>query len=785
MTTRRSFIKTLAAIPPVLSFRRSWAANPSPDPSRLALIIGNAGYRDAPLDNPVNDAKAVSGLFTQAGFTVDSRLNTTRVDMISAIERFGAAAKRSETKLVVFYYAGHGAQLDWRNYLLPVDAVVQRQEDMKQRCVDLGLLLGQLSAAKDKTFVVILDACRNNPFGSAYRPEQKGLSQFDAPVGSLLAYATSPGNVASDGSGANGLYTENLVRELSQRGTRIEDALKRVRLNVRLASHGEQIPWETTSLESDVFIFDEGQKKLSESELEKLVEADVTEWARIKSSKKIDDWVAYLRNFPNGRFAEIAQMRLSRLLADVEKQLHEKDQQEAAATAEKLAAEKRQQDEQRRQEDQKRLEQERAEQEKIRVAAAQRLAAERKQLEEQQAQEQRRREEEQKAIEAKRRQEQERLDRERQRIAEAERLAEERRKQSEQQQLAEQKRIELERIRVAEAQRLAAERKQLEEQQLQEQHRRKEEQQAAELKRRQEQARLEQERQRIVEAERLAAERKQQEEQRLAADRQRADDERRRLEQEKLALAKSARIQAAPPTPTPPAAAPGPVPGPPRESAQAATLPQSAAPMIDIRAGVAVPVLIVPSANPFSAGRYPLNRIFTVGDTATIVVTDILTGIEERTRSARVTRVDYDEDRVEYNKGLIITDLMGNAIKVGPAEYDTPVQWTPAEFQVGKKWTAAFRLMKGDNSSNAYYDMQIVKRETISVPAGSFDTFRIEGDGWNLTHGTRLELKLWLVPGVNFAIKRELIARNRKGGFRQTERQELVAMRQQATGLAH
>jgi len=316
MTTRRSFIKALAAIPPILSFGRSWAAG---DSSRLALIIGNSAYQDAPLVNPANDAKAVAGLFTQAGFTVDSRLNATRTDMMAAIERFGAAAKRSDARLVVFYYAGHGAQLDWRNYLLPVDAVVRKQEDMKQRCVDLNLLLGQFSAAKDKTFVVILDACRNNPFGTAYRPEHKGLSQFDAPVGSLLAYATSPGNVASDGDGQNGLYTENLVRELSQHGTRIEDALKRVRLNVRLASHGEQIPWETTSLEGDVFIFDEGQRKLTEAELETQVEADVVEWTRIKSSKKVDDWVAYLRNFPNGRFAEIAQMRLNRLLAETEK----------------------------------------------------------------------------------------------------------------------------------------------------------------------------------------------------------------------------------------------------------------------------------------------------------------------------------------------------------------------------------------------------------------------------------------------------------------------------------
>ena len=284
MTTRRSFINTLAALPPALSLRRSWAATPAPDASRLALIIGNSAYANAPLTNPANDARAVGGLFASAGFSVDSQLDATRLDMMAAIERFGAAARRADTRLVVFYYAGHGAQLDWRNYLLPVDAVVEKQEHMKQRCIDLGLLLGQLNAAKDKTFVIILDACRNNPFGAAYRPEQKGLSQFDAPVGSLLAYATAPGNVASDGEGQNGLYTEHLVRELGRHGTRIEDALKRVRLNVRLASHGAQVPWETTSLESDVFIFNGGASQLSEAEIEKQLEADGTARNRIKAS---------------------------------------------------------------------------------------------------------------------------------------------------------------------------------------------------------------------------------------------------------------------------------------------------------------------------------------------------------------------------------------------------------------------------------------------------------------------------------------------------------------------
>lgn len=651
MTTRRSFIKVLAALPPALSFRRSWAASgAAPDPSRLALIIGNSAYREAPLTNPANDARAIGGLFAQAGFTVDSHLDATRVDMMAAIERFGNAARRADTKLVVFYYAGHGAQLDWRNYLLPVDAVVEKQEHMKQRCIDLGLLLGQLNAARDKTFVIILDACRNNPFGTAYRPEQKGLSQFDAPVGSLLAYATAPGNVASDGEGQNGLYTEHLVRELGQRGTRIEDALKRVRLNVRLASNGAQIPWETTSLEGDVYIFNSGAGKLSETEIERQLEADIAEWTRIKSSKNIDDWIGYLRNFPNGRFAEIAQMRVNRLLAE----------------AEQLAAEKRRAEEQKAREEQQRLEQQRIERERIRIAEEQRMADERRKLAEQQARELQRRQTEQKNLEDKRRMEQEVLAREQQ--------------------------------------------------------------------------------------ERAAAEQ-------LAAERQRLEDAQRRLQQERLAQP-AAGLAAATTSP----------------AAQAATSTDRQP--IEIREGLPVPQLMAPSANPYSAGRYPLNRIFTVGDEATIRLSDILTGLVERTDTARVTKVDYEADRVEYNHGFTITDLMGNAIKLGPAEYDTPVQFFPAEFQIGKKWTAAFRLTRDGNTTSAYYDVEIVKRETVTVPAGTFDTFRIEGNGWNNTIGSKLEYKAWVVPGLNFSVKSELMISNR-GRFFRTERRELVALRQQ------
>jgi hypothetical protein len=311
MPNRRDFLQTLAIVPCLLHSRLLWAAGGA----QAALVIGNAAYAQSGLVNPTNDAKAMHTLLDKAGFSVDLQLDASRTVMLEAIERFGKRVQSSDTKLAVFYYAGHGAQLDWRNYLLPVNAAVNSTAALKADCIDLGQVLDHFVKAQskgaEKTFVVILDACRDNPFGTTFKTQNKGLSQFDAPVGSLLAYATAPGNVASDGAGKNGLYTENLMKELSRPDVRIEDALKRVRLNVRLSSSGEQIPWESTSLVNDVFIFPRAAPKPSEEELERQIEEELAHWNRIKTSRRVEDWIEYLHKYPNGRFSEIAQARLT------------------------------------------------------------------------------------------------------------------------------------------------------------------------------------------------------------------------------------------------------------------------------------------------------------------------------------------------------------------------------------------------------------------------------------------------------------------------------------------
>ena len=308
-------IATSAALP--LWVPRSYAQSQSTLNAlpRVALIIGNTKYVEAPLKNPGNDAKAIAGELQKLGFKVNLKLDAGKAQMAEAISSF--TSDLAKTKCVgMFYYAGHGAQMGWRNYLIPVDADIEKLEDMKAKTIELNSLLDGLSKAKNPMNVIMLDACRDNPFGTKVPTEHKGLSQFDAPPGSLLAYATSPGNTAGDGTGANGLYTENLLREMAVPDAKIEDVMKRVRLNVRRKSEGQQIPWESTSLEEDFYFLPPASvKKLSEDELTKLFNEELAIWEKIKESKEPGPLVAYLEKYPSGKFSELAQFQLDRVLA--------------------------------------------------------------------------------------------------------------------------------------------------------------------------------------------------------------------------------------------------------------------------------------------------------------------------------------------------------------------------------------------------------------------------------------------------------------------------------------
>ena len=255
---------------------------------RHALVIGNSRYPAVPLRNPANDARAIGEELRRIGFEVSLGLDLTLEEMRRLVQNYGESLQRAKA-VGLFYFAGHGVQLAWRNYLLPVDAAIGRMEDIQRSCVDVNTVIESIARASNPMNLIILDACRENPFGRDFRVEQKGLSQLDAPPGTLLAFATSPGNVASDGEGANGLYTENLLRELAVPEAKVEDVFKRVRLAVRLRSKGLQIPWESTSLEQDFwFIPPRELMKIADAEAAKEREAERARQEKIKAEQEAE-----------------------------------------------------------------------------------------------------------------------------------------------------------------------------------------------------------------------------------------------------------------------------------------------------------------------------------------------------------------------------------------------------------------------------------------------------------------------------------------------------------------
>jgi len=214
---------------------------------RLALIIGNGKYADAPLKNPANDATDMAAALKAVGFEVMSYTDLDQTAMKRAIREFGTKL-RSAGGVGLFYYAGHGVQVKGVNYLIPVGAAVNTEEEVEYESVDAGLVLAQMESARNQMNIVILDACRNNPFARSYRSGDKGLAQINAPSGTLIAYSTAPGSVASDGSGRNGLYTRELLRQIRTGGRSIEEVFKQVRISVRQATSEKQTPWESSSL---------------------------------------------------------------------------------------------------------------------------------------------------------------------------------------------------------------------------------------------------------------------------------------------------------------------------------------------------------------------------------------------------------------------------------------------------------------------------------------------------------------------------------------------------------
>lgn len=223
---------------------------------RVALVIGNSNYQNAPqLANPDNDAQSMAQFLNSAGFEVVAATDLNQNDMLRVVQDFSAkVSARGPNTVAMVYYAGHGVQLAGENYLVPVDAKVSNPTELISNSVRLVDVMSTLETIPSRMRIVILDACRNNPFPTV-NDAGRGLAIVDAPNGSIVGYSTAPGAEALDGTGGHSPYTQAFLNVAREPNVPIEQLFKRIRLQVNQSTSGAQIPWESSSLTSDFTFF--------------------------------------------------------------------------------------------------------------------------------------------------------------------------------------------------------------------------------------------------------------------------------------------------------------------------------------------------------------------------------------------------------------------------------------------------------------------------------------------------------------------------------------------------
>jgi uncharacterized protein (TIGR02145 family) len=213
---------------------------------RVALVVGNSSYADKPLKNPVNDALLMQRTLKDLGFEVSLVRNADRKGMLVSLREFEAKARGAEVAL--FYFAGHGAQVQGANYLIPVGSAIRSDTDVPDEAVEADSVLRRIESAGSRVGLVVLDACRDNPFAGSSRSGSRGLGRMNVTSGSIVAYATTPGSTADDGKGANGVYTEQLARQLKTPGLDIKEVFDRTAIEVERLTGGKQRPREDVGL---------------------------------------------------------------------------------------------------------------------------------------------------------------------------------------------------------------------------------------------------------------------------------------------------------------------------------------------------------------------------------------------------------------------------------------------------------------------------------------------------------------------------------------------------------
>lgn len=286
---------------------------------RVALLIGNNNYATAPLVNAVNDARDLSEVLKELGFKTIIKENTTRQDIAVALRDFARELDGAEAAL--FFYAGHAMQFKDRNFLIPVDADMKSEEDVTFSSVELSQVFDRMERARTRFNFIVLDACRDNPFASAFKVSSAGLAQIaNAPSGTLVAYATAPGSVAADGYGRNGVYTKHILSQIKVPDLPVEIMFKRVREAVERETRRLQTPWDVSSLKGDFAFNGSGAGTRTagatasgpSSDAQLAIEREF--WVSVRNSTRAEDIQAYLDKYPQGQYVVLAKNAIQSLL---------------------------------------------------------------------------------------------------------------------------------------------------------------------------------------------------------------------------------------------------------------------------------------------------------------------------------------------------------------------------------------------------------------------------------------------------------------------------------------
>jgi len=291
-------------------------APPASYATRYALVIGNSNYDPSigALKNPVNDAKDMSALLKRKDFKVTTLTNANQREMKDSITKF-TKQLNEKNAVGLFFYAGHGIEVDGRNYLIPLNANINGEGDVQYETVDAGRVMSGMEYAGNNLNMVILDACRNNPFARSFRSASRGLAKMDPPKGSLILYATSPGDVAADGSGRNGMFTQHLLKAIDTPGFTVEKVFKATANQVYKTTNKKQLPWQSGVMLGD-FYFTINAPQAStvtiNSPASNSNQAEIVFWESIKKETAPDFFRTYLQQYPQGIYAQLAKLKIQR-----------------------------------------------------------------------------------------------------------------------------------------------------------------------------------------------------------------------------------------------------------------------------------------------------------------------------------------------------------------------------------------------------------------------------------------------------------------------------------------